>query len=265
MKKPDKQRRTELLKLYPDGDAIGRVIVEDYLNIERYHHGVLNNSIPVLSDSEIAFLIGTIQPEDERQIYNRWVDFRDAIYYLANMVSCLDNLFFCGYFGVLQLIKPAETAFEACSFAPSLTKDERFKARCSIIFDYIEDGLLRAWDNVKNGLHGLILYDVILEVIGEVYKFDFSVIRPDLKKRTKMFMELQEDVISLSNYLSEYEAITKWQRGKVKEAINAVINSKLDEIKLPDETRSTVFAFTQNSDVSITTLHSITGRMTRRR
>lgn len=261
MKKLTKKRKTELVKQYPDGEAIGKAIVEDYLNLERRSLGVLHDSSSALSNDEIAFLLSTIQAEEDIQAYNRRVEFRDAIYLLANMVSCFDNIFFCGYFRALGLIQPTETALDALRRAPNLLDDFSFKGKALNMLIQLGGELLPSWNIVKNGLRGLYIYDSILGTIGEIQNFDFSVIRPDMENYTNGFLNLQNDAKHFLSTVENFTAATKGKRRKlsvsrkVTKAVTEVIDSDIEELKPSEEAQKVLLTLPKDLKINITALH----------
>ena len=108
------------MKQYPDGIAVGRIIIHDYLNGERRREGLPCDSTTYLENEEIDFLIRTLKTDNDRSIYNAHVKFRDAIYSLKDKVFCLENMYSCGCFNISGLIEPAVMGLKACCIQPDL-------------------------------------------------------------------------------------------------------------------------------------------------
>ena len=268
-----KKRKAELLEQYPNGNAIGRVIIDDYLNGERRKRGFDYDMETALNEKEIAFLIGTIMTEEDIFAYNKHVKFRDGIYTLMNIVSCLDNLFLSGYFHILQLIRPTMIGLDGYIVNPDSIRDnreisKRYKKAIKCIVNEAKNELSTAWENMTNGLRGLYFYDAVLETIGKIHNFNFDVIRPETKKRTDMFLDVRNEIHILMDIIIDYQKAAYGLKDAISiphtfyELLNEVWNDDYKELQVKKEALDVLTSLIKKANINIPTIHAIINTMT---
>ena len=273
MKRLTMKRKAELLEKYPNGNAIGRVIIEDYLNGERKKRGFNYDKKTVLSEEEIAFLIGTISTDEDILAYNKHVKFRDAIYTLMNMVSCLTNLFYCGHFHILQIIQPAMIGLEGYVVNPDSIKNNseisrKYKKILKNIVTNSKDELLSAWEDMTTGLRGLCFYDAVLKTIGDIYSFNFDVIRPETEKCTERFIDLTNDLNTFRDVISDYQNASKGQKGAISipnsfpALLKEMGSTDYKELQVNEETFDILKSMLKKANINIPTIHAIMNTIT---
>ena len=251
------------MKQYPDGAAIGRLIIEDYLNGERIRRSFPMGSEVTLEEEEIAFLIGTINTNKKRLVYNAHIKFRDAIYTLMNMVSCADNLFFCGFFDMLHLIHPIIMGLHAYCINPDLLNNEEYKFECRVLLYKAEKEFCQAWDMTKNALRNLYIYDLILNAIGDLYGFNFDVIRPDTDQRIDNFLNIQNEIRNFGNNIMAYQEATLGREDKISisdkftELLNKALEDDYRDLQVHKEAQENFLSSLRETEISIPTVHAI--------
>ena len=258
-----RKRQKELMKKYPDGTAIGRLIIEDYLNGEREKRGFPINSEVKLEEEEILFLIKTINTNKKRLIYNAHIKFRDAIYALMYMVSCADNLFLCGFFNMLHLIHPIIMGFHAYCITSDLLSDEEYKRDCRFLLYKAEKEFCRTWDTLKKELRKLYIYDCILSAIGDFYGFNFDVIRPDIDSRVDCFLHIQTEIRNFCNAIVAYQEVTVGREDKISiqeeftELLNKALEDDYRDLQVSQEIQDDFLSRLGEIEITIPTVHGI--------
>lgn len=216
MKKLTKTQKDNLLKLYPDAQAIGRTFIQDLLNRNNRNNHNPNKNIPTLTVEEIIFLKNNLSDEDKK-IYNEYIQLQEMIARLINKIMLLQQSFHHGFYRVLYFLQPLSIGLKAYCLNPDLS-DEDYKNLCQDQVTIIEQGLKSIWKNyVIEIIRIMHIYDVYINILTDVslYKFDYTVISPDPIRFSGDINAIQGTMLDLANTIDEYNSKMKRKKNKI--------------------------------------------------
>jgi len=198
LSKLTKKRKSELLKQYPDGEAIGRAYIEFYLD---NHYRVLRNKDykPILEAEELEFLQSNLIPIEVYSAYKPFFELREALVRLHNAGILYEQSFDHALYQCIHVIQSIALEIEAI-YALSDSQGENTKAYKERFLQLYSNHILMANDNFRIVYEGLLpfsllgLYhqDYLIEKLGEIYNFDFSVMRNPMESYESNFNSLHQ-------------------------------------------------------------------------
>lgn len=220
MKRITKKRKEELLKLYPNGEAIGRAIVEEYLNRETSVRSIHPTKKASITYEEINFLADNLSSLEDIYAYNEYADLCDAVFSLSSSIDCFKHSFTEGHYRILFYIQPVIIGLGTYYLSPELADNPKYephKEACQNMITLAEDGSLAVWKNIiKNSVKILSILDFILKALGERYNIDFDILSPNMNEIIKGINNLREEFKALQSFLKNYQERTKAQKGHIK-------------------------------------------------
>lgn len=200
-----KKRKSELLKEYPDPDAIGRAFAQDFIDARiedeqaGYKHALTQDELNYLRE----VLPSLVHNEEERIAYNRYIWLRQALIKLINSWRTYFELFSAGYYTILYHTQGVSIGFRALNFAKDVPDD--FKKICDTALQNMSDGLSEVWETFQFATKALYYADFIMVTLGETFDLDFTVMRPNIAMYEEEFKDVQKRATETLNILEKYK------------------------------------------------------------
>jgi len=201
-----KKRKAELLKEYPDPDAIGRAFAQDFIDARiedqqaGYKHALNQDELNYLRE----VLPSLVHNEEENIAYNRYIWLRQALIKLINSWRFYFELFLVGYYTILYHTQGVSIGFKALNFAKDVPDD--FKKLCEKELKSMSDNLNNGvWETFRFATKALYYADFIMVTLGEEFGLDFTVMRPNIALYEENFNEVQERATETLNVLEKYK------------------------------------------------------------
>lgn len=200
-----KKRKAELLKEYPDPDAIGRAFAQDFIDarIEDEQAGYKH----VLTQDELNYLLevlpSLVHNEEELEGYNRHVRLRHALVKLINTWRTYFYLFSTKNYTLLYYMQGVSIGFQALNFTKDVPDD--FKKLCEKELKNMSDNLNEVWEEFQFAIKALYYADFIIVTLEEEFGLDFTVMRPNIALYEENFKGVQEHATETLNILEKYK------------------------------------------------------------
>ena len=247
------EREAELLKRYPDGETIGRAVVSNFVCTLERMRGL--NSQPFLEWDDIEFFRAYLknQPQEEREYYNAYANFYEALGDIVNAISLYQQSFAHGVCSAMNVLNTAKLSFEALYLLPDSVISDRsaknLRDAADASIPVIENELWHIFMNlITSSIIALKVYDYVLELCGKKMDFDFNNIRP---KSTKTdydvawlaVSEVKKELERHFTLSKNGELNPKLQINITEEALSILANIRkmhFANIKLTNETKKQI-------------------------
>ena len=201
-----KKRKAELLKQYPDADAIGRAFAQDFIDARAedeqagYKHALTQDELNYLHE----VLPSLVHNDEEKRIaYNRYIWLRQALIKLINSWRFYFELFSAGYYTILYHTQGVRIGFQALNFAKDVP--DEFTKLCERSLKNMSKNLNSVWETFQFATKALYYADFIMVTLEEEFGLDFTVMRPNITLYEENFKEVQECATETLNILEKYK------------------------------------------------------------
>ena len=237
MGKLTKEREAELLKLYPDGEDIGRAVIQDMID-DKKAADASRQYTHVLTLEELTFLQGTLKTNEDIAIYREYLGLQEALVKVKNMILLFQESFFHGLFRVLYLVWPLKMGLGAYCATPDLDNPD-YKKTCEAHIK-LTDGIETVWKRyVFTPLMTLYRYDFYLKLLNKLSEsgFDYSVFCPNMSMYEQETKALQDEVSQVLRCIEVYNQAMGKKKTKIRipqdlvKSLKQIAGGSLDEAK----------------------------------
>ena len=199
-----KKRQRELLKQYPDGNAIGYALTQDFIDqqIEEQSAGYQH----VLNQEEIKFLLGVlpkiVTTDEEREAYNRYVRLRKALVKIINSWRFFFEMSLHWYYMTMYLFQGVTIGFKAILSSREATDD--FWKICISELRNMHDNLDTAWENFRFSTKAMFYGHFIMTTLEELFGLDLTALRPNITLCEQNFKQVQTKAMETKEILEQY-------------------------------------------------------------
>ena len=249
------ERQQELLRLFPNGAAMGQAVVSNFLFILAAMKG-LDSTKPFLTNEDIGFIRAYLreQPQEERDIYNVYAELYYMLGDMANAMMTYQQAFAHGVCSAMNVLSTAKLSFEALSLLPeeaiSSDRGKNLKAAADASIPIIGNRLNDVWENlVISSLIALNVFDYALEMCEKRTKFDFGAIRTHSPYKTDYdtawlsSIEAKDELKYHMSLCKEGTLNPKLHVDVTKEALDAltkISKIRFESIKLTTKTKKQI-------------------------
>ena len=236
------QRKKELTKQYHDGTAIGKAVVQHYIDLKR--SGKEADFTPALTTEEINFLKSTIKIDDDKRLFEPYSLMHKLLRKFAHWIEHYEHIYYHGLFRDLAVIQTPDYDIQIYHMLKSQTQPDenaiqKFKARYMQSLEPIVDILMHNWENlIEFPIQKLCSYSIRLEKVQELTKFDLTPLLPDIKHHINEIKELQRLARCFQDNLNRYINNNNFEVGDdVLSALDNLINIDTNNLQLSEEER----------------------------
>ena len=261
MKRLTKKRKAELLEQYPNADAIGKAIAQDFIDqqIEAQSAGYKH----ALEQVEIKYLLEVLPSlainEEEREAYNRYVRLRKALVKIINSWRFFFETFLHNYYMTLYLLQGVAVGFSALLFAKEAPDD--FWKTCISNLRGMNDSLDAAWENFRFSTKAMFYGDFIMATLGETFGLDLSALRPNIPLCEQDFKQLQAKAEETADILTQYRN-AKGIKGKIRLTPNPhtdnvfmrIQQTDIDRLKITEDKQYIIKGLIETRGATATTM-----------
>ena len=174
------QRKKELRKEFPNGDAIGKAFINFYIEQRRSYKEP--NFKTTLTQEEMKFLRNTVKIAQDKELFKPYQLLRQVLRQFIHWLDYYEHIYYHGLFRGLAIVQTPDYDVQIYNLQKNQAKIneqtiENAKMRYTQSIAQITDILMSNWnDIIAFALKNLYIYSLRLEKIQELTFFDFALI-----------------------------------------------------------------------------------------
>lgn len=236
------QRKRELKKKYPNGKAVGKAFIQNYL--ERRKTDIQPDFQTTLTSEEISYLKSTVKTQRDSELYMPYYSLYKLLRSFARWIEHYQHVYYHGLYRGLAVVQTPDYDIQIYHYRKSqIPADEesikQAKARYTQSLEMITSILLHNWKNlIAFPLKKLYSYSLRLEKMQELLKLDFSPLMPNMEHYMGEIKELQRLAKCFRENLDKYINNNSFEvRSDVLETLDAFIGIDPNSMKPTGEDR----------------------------
>ena len=236
------QRKKELKKQFHDGTAIGRAVVQHYLDLKRCDKHP--DFTPALTTEEINFLKSTIKISHDRRLFEPYSLMHKLLRKFVQWIEHYEHVYYHGLFRDLAVVQTPDYDIQIYHLLKSQVQPDeeaiqKAKERYIKSLEPIVSILMHNWENlIKYPIQKLYSYSIRLEKVQELTKFDLTPLLPDIRHHLNEIKELQRLARCFQDNLDKYINNNNFEVGSdVLSELDAFIHIDTNSLQLSEEER----------------------------
>ena len=236
------QRKRELKKKYPNGKAVGKAFIQNYL--ERRKSDIQPDFQTTLTSEEISYLKSTVKTQRDSELYMPYYSLYKILRSFSRWIEHYQHVYYHGLYRGLAVIQTPDYDIQIYHYRKLYTPEDdegikQAETRYAKNLQSVTNILIPNWhEYMESSLKKLYSYSLRLEKMQELLKLDFSPLIPDMEYYVREVKELQRLAKCFRENLDKYINNDNFEvRSDVLEALDAFISIDTSTLKPTEEER----------------------------